>query len=158
MGVTDNDPQSSPAADLASGGTDQHSAGPAHDEAYCVECGEIIKKQAEICPECGVRQQPVQSSPEPEAPSNDDGGVPALTDRRQYELEEIAANDKTTVVLVGFLLTPLAYWMLDKKALAAINFFTFNYFLLGLVVVPIHCYVMIENAEQELRKAGVSGY
>lgn len=25
-------------------------------EVYCIECGEQIKRQAEICPECGVRQ------------------------------------------------------------------------------------------------------
>lgn len=27
------------------------------DEVYCSSCGEVIKKDAEICPECGVRQQ-----------------------------------------------------------------------------------------------------
>lgn len=27
------------------------------DEKYCSSCGEIINKQAEICPKCGVRQQ-----------------------------------------------------------------------------------------------------
>jgi TM2 domain-containing membrane protein YozV len=26
------------------------------DEKYCLECGEIIKRRAEICPYCGVRQ------------------------------------------------------------------------------------------------------
>lgn len=31
--------------------------GPAEDEQYCSSCGEIIKKEAEICPECGVRQK-----------------------------------------------------------------------------------------------------
>lgn len=30
---------------------------PGADEQYCSSCGEVIKKQAEICPECGVRQQ-----------------------------------------------------------------------------------------------------
>ncbi|MFP4038497.1 MAG: NINE protein [Candidatus Nanohaloarchaea archaeon] len=29
---------------------------PGPDEQYCSSCGEIIKKEAEICPECGVRQ------------------------------------------------------------------------------------------------------
>jgi TM2 domain-containing membrane protein YozV len=29
----------------------------AADEAFCSSCGEIIKKEAEICPECGVRQK-----------------------------------------------------------------------------------------------------
>jgi TM2 domain-containing membrane protein YozV len=27
------------------------------DEQYCSSCGEVIKQQAEICPECGVSQQ-----------------------------------------------------------------------------------------------------
>jgi len=29
----------------------------AADEAYCSSCGAIIKKEAEICPKCGVRQK-----------------------------------------------------------------------------------------------------
>jgi TM2 domain-containing membrane protein YozV len=31
---------------------------PAEDEVFCTECGSIIRAQAEICPECGVRQLP----------------------------------------------------------------------------------------------------
>jgi len=30
---------------------------PNVDEKYCKSCGEIIDKEAEICPECGVRQK-----------------------------------------------------------------------------------------------------
>lgn len=30
----------------------------ADDEKYCQNCGEVIHADAEICPECGVRQQP----------------------------------------------------------------------------------------------------
>lgn len=33
------------------------SATKASDEHFCKSCGEIIKKEAEICPHCGVRQQ-----------------------------------------------------------------------------------------------------
>lgn len=29
---------------------------PGADEAFCSSCGEVIKKEAEVCPECGVRQ------------------------------------------------------------------------------------------------------
>ena len=29
----------------------------AADEAFCSSCGSIIKKEAEICPKCGVRQK-----------------------------------------------------------------------------------------------------
>jgi TM2 domain-containing membrane protein YozV len=28
------------------------------DEKYCADCGEIINKEAEICPKCGIRQLP----------------------------------------------------------------------------------------------------
>lgn len=35
---------------------------PEPDEQYCSSCGEIIKAEAEICPECGVRQRPPASS------------------------------------------------------------------------------------------------
>ncbi|GBU21037.1 hypothetical protein R80B4_00925 [Fibrobacteres bacterium R8-0-B4] len=31
------------------------------DEMYCSSCGAIIKKAAEICPKCGVRQKEVYS-------------------------------------------------------------------------------------------------
>ena len=34
----------------------------AADEAFCSSCGEIIKKEAEICPKCGVRQRAAKSS------------------------------------------------------------------------------------------------
>jgi predicted RNA-binding Zn-ribbon protein involved in translation (DUF1610 family) len=30
---------------------------PNTDDAYCISCGHIIKKEAEICPHCGVRQK-----------------------------------------------------------------------------------------------------
>lgn len=32
----------------------EQSKGP--DEQFCSSCGEVIKKEAEICPECGVSQ------------------------------------------------------------------------------------------------------
>lgn len=35
---------------------------PGPDEQYCSSCGEIIKKEAEICPHCGVRQKPAVSN------------------------------------------------------------------------------------------------
>jgi len=38
--------------------TTSHGVGkPASDEQYCSSCGNIIKKRAEICPGCGVRQK-----------------------------------------------------------------------------------------------------
>ncbi|WP_313691434.1 zinc ribbon domain-containing protein [Halorarum halobium] len=36
----------------------------AHDEVYCSSCGEPIKRDAEVCPHCGVRQRGAGDSPE----------------------------------------------------------------------------------------------
>lgn len=33
--------------------------GPGPTEQYCSSCGAIIKREAAICPECGVRNRPV---------------------------------------------------------------------------------------------------
>lgn len=33
-----------------------------HDEVFCTACGEAIKKEAEICPSCGVRNKSGRSS------------------------------------------------------------------------------------------------
>ena len=32
------------------------------DEKFCSECGSVIKVKAEICPKCGVRQYPSQTT------------------------------------------------------------------------------------------------
>lgn len=32
------------------------------DETFCSSCGAIIKKEAEICPKCGVRQKSVSNT------------------------------------------------------------------------------------------------
>lgn len=35
----------------------QKERSPEESEQYCSSCGEIIKQEAEICPECGVRNE-----------------------------------------------------------------------------------------------------
>lgn len=42
--------------------TSENGEQPGPDEQFCTSCGEIIKKEAEICTDCGVRQQPATSS------------------------------------------------------------------------------------------------
>ncbi|TGL58738.1 TM2 domain-containing protein [Leptospira sarikeiensis] len=32
------------------------------DEVFCRSCGSVIKKEAEICPKCGVRQMPAPNT------------------------------------------------------------------------------------------------
>lgn len=41
--------------------TDGGTAEPGADEQFCTSCGTVIKKEAEVCPECGVRQQDAAS-------------------------------------------------------------------------------------------------
>ena len=42
------------------------------DEAFCSSCGEVIKKEAEICPKCGVRQKSASAF------ANEKYAVPAI--------------------------------------------------------------------------------
>lgn len=42
--------------------TDGGTASPRADEQFCSSCGEIIKEEAEVCPECGVRQSTPSAS------------------------------------------------------------------------------------------------
>lgn len=125
---------------------------PGPDEAYCADCGEVIKKEAEVCPECGVRQKPSDTSQQQQSTQQ------ATVGHRQRELEKIANQDKTAVMLMSFFLTPVGYWMIGKTGLALINFFTFNYFLLGPLIVPLHCHKIMEDAKDELRRSGAAGY
>lgn len=123
------------------------------DEVYCTSCGSPIKKEADICPECGVRQEQKD-----ESQTVDTTGESSLSDRRQYELEKIASKDITTTVLWGIFVTPVAYLKVGKTGLALLNLCTLNYILLGWIIVPFHTRKMIKDAREELRKAGVAGY
>lgn len=42
---------------MSSSSTNETDDTPGPDEVYCRDCGAVIKEQAEICPECGVRQR-----------------------------------------------------------------------------------------------------
>ncbi|WP_273836134.1 hypothetical protein [Halococcus sp. PRR34] len=124
------------------------------DEVYCTSCGATIKNQAEVCPECGVRQ----TTDERQTGKQKQGSSIEISDRRQYELEKMASKDITTTMLWGLFLTPIGYLKVGKTGLAVLNFLTFNYILLGFVIVPLHTRKMIKDAREELRRAGVAGY
>lgn len=120
----------------------------AHDEVFCTSCGEVIKEEAEICPECGTRQKESETY-------TSDTNIP---DVRQRELEKLANKDTTVAILLGIFISPLGYVYAGSWAWAAINFFTLNYLLFGIIIVPIHARKMILDAREELRAAGVEGY
>lgn len=114
------------------------------DEVFCTSCGEVIKEQAEICPECGVRQQGAES---------DDESIP---DSKIYELQKVARKSPGTAIALGVLISPLGYVYVGKNWLAVLNFITFNYLLLGIIIVPAHSYVIINNAQDTLERHGES--
>ncbi len=114
------------------------------DEAYCTSCGEVIKEEAEVCPECGVRQTDESES---------DGSIP---DARVYEMQKVARKSPGVAVALGLLLTPASYWYVDKTGLAIINLLTFNFVLLGFIIVPIHSYKIIKDTRNELEMNGES--
>ncbi|WP_222919401.1 zinc ribbon domain-containing protein [Natrinema sp. SYSU A 869] len=129
------------------GEDEEESPSPGADEVFCSSCGEVIKAEAKVCPECGVQQEEAE-----------DGGDYTIPDAKQFEFEKIANKDITTIMLVSFLLTPVGYYMVGKTGLAIINFLTLNYFLLGIVIVPFHTRKIIKDSRSELRRAGVEGY
>lgn len=42
--------------------TTERDRSAAHDEVFCSSCGESIKREAEVCPHCGVRQTAASGS------------------------------------------------------------------------------------------------
>ncbi len=52
-------------------------------------------------------------------------------------------------VLLALVLSPVAYYYVGRTKLAVINLLTLNYLLLGIVVVPIHVYKIINDAQNE---------
>lgn len=115
------------------------------DEVYCTSCGEVIKEEAEVCPECGVRQK---------TGDNDEGKPRELPDSRVYELQRVARKSPWVAVALGLLLSPAGYWYVGRTGLAAVNFLTLNYLLLGIIIVPFHSYKIIKDARAELEVHG----
>lgn len=141
------------------------SNGIADGEVYCSSCGTAIKDTTKYCPECGT-EQPVGDNehrissftPDEVEPQNQIEEKKSLPELKQYELEKIANKNGTVVILLSIFLTPVGYLMVGKVGWALLNFFTFNYLLLGPILVPIHTYKIMNDAEKELRESGVEGY
>lgn len=120
------------------------------DEVYCTSCGEIIKEEAEICPECGVRQI---------EPEGSQSGIEDQLDdlvSGDVDLRELARKDINSAMIWSFLLTPVGYLKVGRTDLALINFVTLNFFLFGPIVVPFHTRKMIKDARAELERQGQS--
>jgi TM2 domain-containing membrane protein YozV len=50
----------------------------ADNEVYCRDCGSVINARAEICPECGIRQQDPDSDTDSASGDDKDPGIAAI--------------------------------------------------------------------------------
>jgi len=76
------------------------------------------------------------------------------TDENRTATAANAEKSTPVAILLAVFVSPLAYYYVGRTKLAVINLLTFNYLLLGIVIVPIHVYKIIANAE---KNAGESG-
>lgn len=114
------------------------------DEIFCRECGEIIKKKAEICVHCGVRQMVVS------------GSKPKLTNEQSAYIETRVANDgKNTGVafLLWFFIGGLsAHRFYLRRPGSAVLQITSYLFLVGIVWWIIDAFLLSEMVRQENKK------
>jgi MFS family permease len=75
-----------------------------------------------------------------------------ISDSRRGDLEALADKSTLLAVVLGALLGPLGYVYVGSWRWAVINFFTLNYLLLGIVLVPLHTAGMILGARSKLRR------
>ncbi|MEF8778453.1 MAG: hypothetical protein V5A36_06030 [Natronomonas sp.] len=59
-------------------------------------------------------------------------------DTIRYEPQAVSEKSTTVAVLLGFFLPPLGYVYVGRPLLGLLNLLTFNYFLLGFLIVPLH--------------------
>lgn len=82
------------------------------------------------------------------------GTSDTLPEAKRYELQQLARKDITTLIVVGFLLPPVGYVMVDRNVLALICLLTFGYLLFGFIIVPWHTRKMVLDARKELKRHG----
>lgn len=76
----------------------------------------------------------------------------SIPDGRVYELQKVARKSPGIAVALALLLTSVSYWYVGRTGLALVNLLTFNYLLLGFLIVLIHSYMIINNAREELEQ------
>lgn len=112
-------------------------------EQYCSSCGEVIKEEAELCPECGVRQG---SSSRSSSSRGGDSSIP---------------NSKRNPLIAGFLsviLPGLGQGYNKQYTKAAVLFIAFvvgwasSTFIIGFILAPIiHIYAAYDGRKEAVR-------
>jgi len=106
--------------------------GPGADEQYCSSCGEVIKKEAEICPECGVRQSSGTGSS--------------------------GSKDRTTAAILALLLGGIGAhkFYLGNNTLGII-YLCFSWTLIPLIVAFIEGIIYLTKSDEEFQQQYVDG-
>lgn len=76
------------------------------------------------------------------------------TDETNRDVQPIANKSKGVAVVLGVLLSPLAYYYVGRTKLAIVNLVTLNFLMIGVVAVPIHVYKIIGDAESSVDDTG----
>ena len=110
------------------------SATPGPNEEFCSSCGDVVKKAAEICPECGVRLGPAG------------GNVPAGT------------KDRTTAGLLAILLGGIgAHKFYLNETGMGILYLLFCWTFIPAIVALIEGILYLTKSDAEFQQQYVSG-
>ncbi|WP_348613188.1 TM2 domain-containing protein [Halobaculum rarum] len=105
-------------------------ATPGADEQFCSSCGEVIKKEAEICTECGVRQSSAPSS---------------------------SSKDKTSAALLAIFLGGLgAHHFYLGNTGRGIIYLVFSWTFIPLLVALIEGIIYLTKSEEEFQQKYVN--
>jgi TM2 domain-containing membrane protein YozV/RNA polymerase subunit RPABC4/transcription elongation factor Spt4 len=150
--MTDEKPESQEESDVDSDKDESNNRKqPSENQKYCKKCGEIIHEDAEICPECGVRQkerdtQSVNVNVENQNQNIQNQGVNDLTSNKSKFIAAILA-----IFLGGFGVHKLYLGQPGR----AILFFIFSWTLIPAIIAFIQGIAYLLMSEQKFaRKFG----
>ena len=64
---------------------------------------------------------------------------------------ELLNKNKIISIILAFFCAPCAYAYIKRYDFMLISLFTFNYFLLGFIIGPLHIYQIYSQAEERLK-------
>ena len=72
---------------------------------------------------------------------------------RERERHKAAGKSPLIAALLGFVLPPAGYLYTEQYRFLLLNLLTVNYLMFGNFIVPIHCYISITNANNEVQRS-----
>lgn len=74
----------------------------------------------------------------------------------EWEDQKTASRSRLVVAVVSFLFPPAGYWLAGRTGLALICLLTFGFALTGIIIVPIHTWLIIGGARKRAKLASAS--